>query len=125
MEEFRNPRVAPHNTHFHQAILVNRNKLLAMAHNSIGSRSKGAGYSDMSIHAERAVVKRLGDISQLRGATMYVVRFGPCGEYRNSKPCHECKVFLDKCMREYGLRKVVYSMTEGIPDTLGFKRKEF
>jgi hypothetical protein len=109
MEEFRNPRVAPHNTHFHQAILVNRNKLLAMAHNSIGSRSKGAGYSDMSIHAERAVVKALGDISQLNGCVLVVIRVNKQGKMLNSEPCDDCKKFLEKCMREYGLLKVIYS----------------
>jgi hypothetical protein len=117
------PEVCPHNTHLHQAILIHRNKLLAIAHNTIGSRSKGAGYSDMSIHAERAVVKRLGDISQLRGATMYVVRMGPTGQYLNSKPCYECKVFLDKCVKEYGLRKVIYSMADNAIDIDGHKKK--
>jgi len=103
------PKVFPHNTQFHQAMIVKRNQILAIAHNSIGSRSSGAGYSDRSIHAERAVVKRLGDISHLRGATLYVYRFNVHGELRNSIPCHECQVFLEKCMREYGLRKVIYS----------------
>ena len=103
------PSVFPHNTQYHQAMLIKRNQILAIAHNSVGSRSRGAGYSDRTIHAERAVVKRLGDISQLRGATMYVVRFNAQGALRNSSPCCECQVFLAKCMKEYGLRKVVYS----------------
>lgn len=107
--DFKKPDVFPHNTNYHQAMIVRRNQILAIAHNSIGSRSSGAGYSDRTIHAERAVVKRLGDISQLRGATLYVCRFSRAGELRDSKPCHECQVFLEKCMREYGLRKVVYS----------------
>lgn len=111
------PEVSPHLSTFHQAMIVRRSKILAIAHNSIGSRSKGAGYSDMTIHAERAVVKRLGDISQLRGATMYVVRVNNQGEMRNSKPCHDCQLFLEKCIREYGLRKVVYSTSTFVPDS--------
>lgn len=103
------PAVPPHNTQFHQAMIIKRNKVLAIAHNSVGSRSRGAGYSDRTIHAERAVVKRLGDISQLRGAVMYVVRFNAHGELRDSEPCHECQVFLEKCLKEHGLRKVVFS----------------
>lgn len=63
----------------------------------------------MTIHAERAVVKRLGDISQLRGATLIVVRYNKLGHTLNSKPCHDCQIFLEKCIREYGLRKVIYS----------------
>ena len=100
---------ARHNTSLHHATIVKRNKVLAAAYNAIGSRSKGCGYSDQTIHAERAVVKRLGDISQLRGATLIVVRLNKHGELRNSEPCYDCKLFLEKCMREYGLRKVIYS----------------
>lgn len=103
------PSVLPHMSTFHKAKVVVRNKILAEAHNSVGSRSKGSGYSDMTIHAERAVVKRLGDISQLRGATIYVTRVNNQGDLRNSKPCHDCELFLNKCIRDYGLRKVVYS----------------
>jgi len=97
-------------TNYHQAVITKRNKILAIAHNSVGSRSRGCGYSYRTIHAERAVVKNLGDISQLRGATLYVYRFNSHDELRNSKPCSECQIFLEKCMREYGLRKVVYSV---------------
>ena len=98
-----------HNTSLHYAQLTKRNKVIAIARNSIGSRSRGCGWSDASIHAERAVVKRLGDISQLRGCTMVVVRVNKNGDLLNSEPCSECQVFLFKCMNEYGLRKVVYS----------------
>jgi len=96
-------------THTHHATIVRRNKVLASAINKAGSRSSGSGYSDWTIHAERAVVKRLGDISQLRGATLIVVRYNKKGQMLNSKPCHDCELFLEKCMRDYGLRKVIYS----------------
>lgn len=98
-----------HNTSFHYAQLIKRNKVIAVARNSIGSRSRGCGWSDRTIHAERAVVKRLGDVSQLRGCTMVVMRLNKQDDLVNSEPCSECKVFLFKCMNEYGLRKVVYS----------------
>ena len=104
------PLVLPHNTHYHQAILIKRNKVLAVGHNSVGSRSRGSGYSDQTIHAERAVVKNLGDISQLRGATLIVYRYNSMNILRDSKPCPDCQLFLEKCMKEYGLRKVIYSM---------------
>lgn len=98
-----------HKTQLHYAQLIKRNKVIAFARNSIGSRSRGCGWSDNTIHAERAVVKRLGDVSQLRGCVMIVVRVNKEGELLNSKPCSECERFLFKCMNEYGLRKVVYS----------------
>lgn len=99
-----------HNTHLHYASVYKRNKLIATSRNAIGSRSRGAGWSDYSIHAERAVVKRIGDISQLHGCILVVVRVNKQGELMNSKPCHACEKFLEKCMKEYGLLKVVYSV---------------
>lgn len=98
-----------HRTQLHYAQLIKRNKVIAIARNSIGSRSRGCGWSDNTIHAERAVVKRLGDISQLRGCIMTVVRVNKNGELLGSKPCPACERFLFKCMNEYGLRKVIYS----------------
>jgi hypothetical protein len=103
------PTTCPHNTSLHHATIIKRNKVIASAINRVGSRSRGPGYSDYTIHAERAVVKQLGDISQLRGATLIVVRYAKNGDIVNSKPCSDCEIFLDKCMKEYGLRKVIHS----------------
>jgi hypothetical protein len=108
--ENRRPDVLPHRTNYHQAVIMKRNKILAVGHNSLGSRSRASGYSFHTIHAERAVVKNLGDISLLRGATLLVYRYNAHDNLLNSKPCHECQIFLDKCIKEYGLRKVIYSM---------------
>lgn len=105
----RIPTVFPHNTSLHHATIIRRNKVLASAFNRIGSRSRGCGYSEKTIHAEINVVKSLGDLSLLRGATLIVVRHGADGTLRGSKPCDDCQHFLEKCMREYGLRKVIYS----------------
>jgi hypothetical protein len=100
-----------HRTRLHIAILQNRGKILAIATNALGSRSKGAGYSDRTIHAERAVIKKVGDVSLLKGATMTVIRLKEDGTIKNSRPCHSCYVHLMKCIKEYGLRKVYYSTT--------------
>lgn len=96
-------------THNHVAILEHRGKILATATNKVGSRSAGSGYSDNTIHAEKSVVKQIGDISKLRGATLYVVRLNRALHVCNSKPCSECELFLKKCMTQYGLRRVFYS----------------
>jgi Cytidine and deoxycytidylate deaminase zinc-binding region len=103
------PTVFPHNTELHHATIIRRSKVLASAYNKVGSRSRGCGYSDRTIHAERAVIKRLGDLRQLKGATLIVVRYARDGEIKGSKPCHDCQLFLEKCMRDYGLLKVIYS----------------
>ena len=101
-----------HRTSVHLAVLVRRGKVIAMASNRIGSRSRGAGYGAQSIHAEKNVVKTLGDLKLLRGCDLYVMRIpkgGNAKEFQSSKPCHSCQVFLEKCMREYGLRNVFYT----------------
>jgi hypothetical protein len=114
-----NPRtVALKYAHFasiHVAVLMKRGKIIAEATNGFGSRSRGSGYCQNSIHAERNVVKELGNIHDMKGAEMYVVRISRkidhTKEYpfMGSMPCHQCKVFLEKCMKEYGLKNVYYT----------------
>ena len=99
-----------HATFVHKAVIIRRNKVLAIAENSVGSRSRGSGYSTNTIHAEKAAVKKLGDISQLRGASICVWRVSRINVLP-SKPCSDCHLFLEKCMREYGLRSVYYTDT--------------
>lgn len=99
-----------HTTQCHIAVVMLRGKVLAMAQNRMGTRSSGCGYSNNTIHAERAVIKKVGDTNLLKGAILCVWRVSP----RNllpSKPCGDCTLFLEKCMREYGLRAVYYTDT--------------
>ena len=97
-------------TSLHIAFVYGRGGiLLGMSTNRIGTRSSGAGFSAMTIHAERAVLKAIGDHSLLRGATLVVVRVNKRGELMGSEPCHECRCHLTKAMEKYGLRRVYYS----------------
>lgn len=99
-----------HNTELHVAILSKRGKVLAVATNRIGSRSRGCGYSNVTIHAERAVLKQV-DERELDGAEMYVIRLTASRrDVIGSKPCHSCTCHLEKCFREKGLRRVYYSV---------------
>ncbi len=99
-----------HKTQAHIAIVIKRGKVLEIASNSIGSRSKGCGYQERTIHAERAVIKKVGDISKLNGCTLIVIRIMKgTKEIGNSEPCHSCRCHLEKCMREHGLKQVLYS----------------
>ena len=102
-----------HKTKLHCAILMKRNKVLAIATNRVGSRSKGCGYSDRTIHAEKNVVKKLGDLSLLKGCTLYVSRISV--HAHGSKPCEECTLFLRKCMIQWGLATVVYHEENIVP----------
>jgi hypothetical protein len=94
-----------HITHAHVALIFRGRKLLAIGQN----RPVCHGTHQNTIHAEVAAIRSLGDISQLRGATLVVVRLSPAGEIRGSKPCSSCQCVLDKCMREYGLRSYLHS----------------
>ncbi len=117
IEQFRNdPRInklrQSHETSVHIAIVVLRGKIIAEATNRVGSRSKGSGYSAHTIHAERNVLKVLGDYNKLRDADIYVMRCGKginAFNFINSKPCQGCECFLNKCMNKYGLNKVYYT----------------
>jgi hypothetical protein len=114
-----NPRTSvlkyAHYANIHVAVLMKRGKIIAEATNAFGSRSKGSGYCTGSIHAERNVVKEIGNIRKLKDAEMYVVRISRTADYKTqdpfmgSKPCSQCRVFLEKCIREYGLKNVYYT----------------
>ena len=102
-------------TSLHIAFLYGRSgSLLAMSTNKIGTRSKGAGYSKYTIHAERAVLKMVDNLF-LRGATLVVVRVSKRGTLLGSMPCHECQCHLNKAIDKYGLRRVYYSQPEVAP----------
>jgi len=110
-----------------------------VATNAVGSRARGAGFSEHTIHAERHAVKTLGDVSLLRGADMYVLRLPGPGmaataaaahgvarvggdaadvtppTFLYSRPCADCALFLVKCQRRYGLRNVYYTTDLAMP----------
>jgi len=100
-----------HRTSTHIAILMKRGKILEIACNTVGSRSRGSGYDTHTIHAERAVIKKLGDTAKLEGAVLIVVRIMKgTKQLGNSEPCHSCKCHLEKAMKDHGLRQVYYSV---------------
>lgn len=103
-------------TSFHIAMLMRRGKILGVASNRVGSRSRGCGYATYTIHAERNVIKQFGDTSKLKGCDLFVMNISlnkMTGEkhFKNSKPCHDCQLFLEKCQTEYGLKNVYYTQT--------------
>lgn len=102
---------------FHVAMIVKRGKILAIASNRVGSRSQGCGFSNFTIHAERNVVKQIGDFSQLKGCDLYVMRIHTNRltkekHFGNSAPCRDCQLFLEKCQRRYGLRHVYFTQKD-------------
>ena len=101
--------ICNHRTNRHVAFLFSRGRIVASAVNAVGSRSRGCGYSDRTIHAERAVIKKVGDVSLLRGAILAVIRIRTDGTAGGSFPCESCRAHLQKCIKEHGLRTVYYS----------------
>jgi hypothetical protein len=96
--------------HVHVAMVMKRGKVMEMATNAIGSRSRGCGYDHRSIHAERAVLKKIGDYNKLCGAILIVIRISRgTNELVDSEPCQHCRPHMEKCVKEYGLRRVYYS----------------
>lgn len=94
-----------HRTYVHYAEIRKGNKVLATSFNKVKSC-----LATPSMHAERSVVKTLGDINRLRGTTLVVVRIGKnSNDLKNSKPCEHCEGFLKACMKKYGLSRVIYS----------------
>jgi hypothetical protein len=108
-----------HSTSAHVAVLVKRGKIISVGLNKIGTRSKSAAHSFITIHAERNCIRQLGDLNEMRGAELYVVQVPRKqagweeGKFLRSKPCDGCQKFLEKCIREYGLKKVYYSDGSG------------
>jgi hypothetical protein len=96
--------------HVHIAMILKRGKMLEMATNRVGSRIRGCGYDDRSIHAERAVLKKVGDYNKLDGAILIVFRISRgTNELVDSKPCKHCQPHMEKCMKKYGLRCIYHS----------------
>jgi hypothetical protein len=96
--------------HVHIAMIIKRGKMLEMATNYVGSRARGCGYDTRSIHAERAVLKKVGDYTKLDGAILIVIRISRgTNELVDSTPCDGCRPHLEKCVKDYGLRRVYYS----------------
>ena len=99
---------------FHLALLVCRGKVLKVASNRIGSRSRGSGYGHYTICAERNVIKQVGDLTLLKGCDLFIMKIHEHKEtgertFCYSRPCHFCEVFLGKCQREYGLKNIYYT----------------
>lgn len=98
------------NTSHHLALLMKGKRIVKMEANKAGSRKKGCGYSNQTIHAEIAVIKKLGDLRALKNMIMVVLRYNHnYNDWQISKPCPSCQVKLEKFIREYGLKYVFHT----------------
>ena len=101
-----------HTNHHHVAMIFRGHKIIAIGQNRLGGSDRprlgGLEGRQNTIHAEVDVLRAVGNIAKLRGATMAIIRIGPIG-LRNSKPCPACEPLLRKCVKEYGLRGWIHS----------------
>lgn len=96
--------------YLHIAILIKGKKVITYAFNKVGSRSHGCGYNNATLHAEIAVLKKLGDISAVKGLRLVVLRYGiRDSTWTQSHPCPDCQKILNKFIKHFGLHSVHYS----------------
>lgn len=94
------------NTWNHFAMVYDGNgELLCCARNRPMTRARGCGADFHTIHAEMAVLKKLGDLRLLAGSTLVVARITPAGNLASSKPCKSCEKKLMLMMSRYCLKE--------------------
>ena len=83
-------------------------RVLGRGFNQIrGSRLKEKRWN-CSLHAEQAAI--LDSLkSDIKGATLYVIRLNPKGLFRNACPCSICKRLIESV----GIKEVIYTNENG------------
>jgi len=93
----------------HGAVLAKGSKVLSLGVNKNQFSSFAAKFKKKpehaTVHAELGCILGV-DRRSTSGATIYVVRISPQGEWRMSKPCCMCQA----AMRYVGIRRVIYSV---------------
>jgi hypothetical protein len=80
-------------------------KLIAIGQNNKIGHSYNHGKP--TVHAEVDVINTIG-VKHLRDTILVVIRITSMG-LQQSKPCHSCDCFLQKCVSKYGMRKWIHS----------------
>jgi tRNA(Arg) A34 adenosine deaminase TadA len=106
-----------HTTKYHCAVIEKSGKVLAFGENKVASPSSGGSCSGGKnhMHAEIHAAKKLGNLYNLKGANMYILRIGKMAKNSNefvlkySQPCPSCTKFLNKCIKKYGLQNIYFT----------------
>lgn len=104
----RAARRSTHSQFFHTAQIKFGGAVLATEHNKGEYRTDGEGHAEV-----RACLRASAKGRSLRGATIISIRVTATGKLANARPCMKCVATL----REYGIKKVVYSTAEGTSGT--------
>jgi len=98
----------------HGAVIVNKNKILSVGHNSYKTHPIMAKYTIFPhLHAEQSAIINLG-LFNCAGTDLYVVRINRQNDFMMSKPCIVCKRLID----EITIRNVYYTDRQGKHSTL-------
>ena len=66
-----------------------------------------------STHAEVDAIHDVGDLTKLRGATMYITRrHKASGDFMYSAPCCHCQLILKKMQESWGLNGAWFSLDQ-------------
>jgi len=93
-------------------IIDNKGNIISSACNkTINLNNKFEKNTKISHHAEEAALK-MADPKKLRGARLYVIRWGIISSnpvFMNSKPCDRCSSIINTCIKKFKLKVVYYS----------------
>jgi deoxycytidylate deaminase len=89
--------------HRHGAIIYRNGEVIGQGFNHRADHL----FHSFSLHAEVAAIKNVKkkDRQKLKDATLIVVRVGNDGNIKMSKPCENCRRFIESS----GIKKVFYS----------------
>lgn len=90
----------------HGAIVVRNGNILSMAVNRWRNKQVTAPIEHATVHAEAAA---LSQVTNPKGATIYVARFGRDGKATMSRPCDTCYPLISKS----GIKEVVFTCWDG------------
>lgn len=97
----------------HSSLIVRGGNILSIGINLPSQNGFCRTYTEHNqtqIHSEFSAINQIRRKVNVRGATMYNCRMNRHGMIRMSKPCPSC----EKMLRNYGLKKVVYTTDAGI-----------
>ena len=97
-----------HNNEHHVAILFKNRRIVSIGQNRLSQKMIRGGRRINTTHAEKDLIQSIRDMRTIRGAMLVIIRLGPQGVI-HSAPCASCMCLIQKCMKEYGLRRCIHS----------------
>jgi len=99
------PRFKSHYKSSHVAMIFSGKRLIAIGQNNKIGHSRN--HNTPTVHAEIDAINAIGT-KHLRDTILVVIRITSVG-LQNSKPCHSCECFLQKCIKIHGMHKIIHS----------------